>query len=140
MLGGNDAVLDRLVAMLEAEDEEHAAAAERQDSDVAMQLYEADLVDAGLRPNVSTSTMLADMQQRLEAAEASKLAEQAAWHARKKRLEDQNANRHALRQRKRVSVNNNISIFAVRDARRGFSVPSCADTCLQPTAAALTAC
>ena len=47
MLGGNDAVLDRLVAMLEAEDEEHAAAAERQDSDVAMQLYEADLVDAG---------------------------------------------------------------------------------------------
>ena len=102
MLGGNDAVLDRLVAMLEAEDEEHAAAAERQDSDVAMQLYEADLVDAGLRPNVSTSTMLADMQQRLEAAEASKLAEQAAWHARKKRLEDQNANRHALRQRKRV--------------------------------------
>ena len=97
MLGGNDAVLDRLVAMLEAEDEEHAAAAERQDSDVAMQLYEADLVDAGLRPNVSTSTMLADMQQRLEAAEASELAEQAAWHARKKRLEDQNAKRHALR-------------------------------------------
>ena len=87
MLGGNDAELDRLVAALEAEDEERAAAAERRDSDVAMQLYEADLVDAGHRAlTVATSTMLADVQQRLEAAEASDLAEQAAWRKRKKKL------------------------------------------------------
>ena len=66
MLGGNDAELDRLVAALEAEDEERAAAAERRDRDVAMQLYEADLVDAGHRLTMATSTMLADVQQRLE--------------------------------------------------------------------------
>ena len=86
MLGGNDAELDRLVAALEAEDEERAAAAERRDRDLAMQLYEADLVDAGHRLTVATSTMLADVQQRLEAAEASDLAEQAAWRKRKKKL------------------------------------------------------
>ena len=51
-----------------------------------MQLYEADLVDAGHRLTVATSTMLADVQQRLEAAEASDLAEQAAWRKRKKKL------------------------------------------------------
>ena len=45
MLGGNYDVLDRFVATLEAEEEEHAAAAERRDSDVAMQLHEAELVD-----------------------------------------------------------------------------------------------
>ena len=103
MLGGNDAELDRLVAALEAEDEERAAAAERRDRDVAMQLYEADLVDAGHRLTMATSTMLADVQQRLEAAEASDLAEQATWHKRKKKLREQQAKRHAWRQSHRLT-------------------------------------
>ena len=98
MLGGNYDVLDRFVATLEAEEEEHAAAAERRDSDVAMQLYEAELVDAGL-PSVATSRQMANVLTQLEAAEVSELKAQAAFRARKKKLEDQNAKRHALRRR-----------------------------------------
>ena len=104
MLGGNDAELDRLVAALEAEDEEHAAAAERRDSDVAMQLHEAELVDAGLVPSVATSQQMANVLAQLEAAEVSELKAQAAFRARKKKLEDQNAKRHELRQHRRVSM------------------------------------
>ena len=91
MLGGNDDVRDRFVATLEAEEEEHAAAAERRDSDVAMQLYEAELVDAGLLPSVATSRQMANVLTQLEAAEISELKAQAAFRARKKKLEDENA-------------------------------------------------
>ena len=91
MLGGNDDVLDRFVATLEAEEEEHAAAAERRDSDVAMQLYGAELVDASLLPSVVASRQMADVLTQLEAAEISELKAQAAFRARKKKLEDENA-------------------------------------------------
>ena len=110
MLGGNDAELDRLVAALEAEDEERAAAAERRDSDVAMQLHEAELVDAGLLPSVATSRQMANVLTQLEAAEISELKAQAAFRARKKKLEDQNAKRHALRQHRRVSMRDLLDV------------------------------
>ena len=52
MLGGDDAVPDRLAAVLEAAHEERAAAAEPDDGDVVMQLHDATVIDAGLLTNV----------------------------------------------------------------------------------------